>query len=119
MHEQEIRRRFPRASKDFLALNAGARLSRAELEPAAQKTLVDRLPRKAPGHPRVTLSYRASFVRPLDPDNLAGATKYCTDALVRCGLLDGDSPTQIEIRWSQEKVSHYDQEKLTLTIEQL
>src|SRR5215471_1252361 len=109
---------FPNASKTFLALNAdpGARVPGPEPQPPPQAPLVGRAPGEAARRPRVALGYRASVVRPLDLDNLAGATKHVTDALVRCGLLHGDSPEQVEISWSQERVAHFDEEKLTITI---
>ena len=117
MDQPAIRNLFRNASKAFQELNAGLGLSATQPQPAAEKALEHSPSGKAASPPRTVLSYRASLVRPIDPDNLAGATKYLTDALVRCGLVDGDSPQQIEIRWSQEKVAHYDEEKLTLTIE--
>jgi len=116
MNEQEFRRRFPHASRAVVQLNTGAAVSAAELKPAAAAPLDDRFPREASRHPRVKLSYRARVVRPLDADNLAGSTKYITDALVRSGLLHGDSPEALTIEWSQEKVGHYEEEQLILTI---
>jgi|SRR6516165_6297816 hypothetical protein len=107
---------FPNASAEFQRLNAGLGLPPAEPKPAAPEALVDRAPREAASDSRVKLSYLARIVRPLDPDNLAGSTKYITDALVRCGLVDGDSPEKIEIAWAQEKVAHYDEEALVITI---
>jgi len=109
-------KKFPNASEAFKALNAGLGLSRPVTQSSAQASLGDRASRKASRAARTRLSYCASLVRPLDPDNLAGSTKYCTDALVRSGLLHGDSPEQIEIVWSQKKVAHFDEEKLTITI---
>lgn len=116
MNEQEFKTRFPNASRDTIALNTRPRLPAAEPQPAAQTPLDDSLPREAARHSRVALGYHARVVRPLDPDNLAGSTKYVTDALVRCGLLDGDSPEQIAITWTQEKVVRYDDEALIITI---
>jgi hypothetical protein len=65
---------------------------------------------------RVGLSYVLYRVRLLDPDALHGATKVCTDCLCQAGLITGDGPEQIELRVEQEKVSHRNEQKTTLTI---
>ena len=113
----KLRRLFPNASADFIALNPDAGgLPAADPQPAPPASLVGRLPGKAARHPRVVVGYRAFLVRPFDADNLAGSTKFVTDALVRSGLIHGDAPEEIEIRWSQERVAHYTEEKCLVTI---
>ena len=116
MNEQEFRQRFPNASKDTVALNADLGLPSAEPKPAPAKALVDRPSGEKARAQRIKLSYHARLVRPHDADNLAGGTKFITDTLVRCGLLDADSPDAIEISWTQEKVAHYNEENLMITI---
>ena len=59
------------------------------------------------------ISLRTSL---LDEDNLAGGSKYLTDALRYAGLLKSDDPLSTSLGWRQEKVPHKDQEETIIQI---
>lgn len=52
----------------------------------------------------------------LDEDNLAGGSKYLTDALRYAGLLKSDDPLSTSLGWQQEKVPHKNQEETIIQI---
>lgn len=115
MNEDQIKTLFPRASRSFIAANAGLRAQKPE--PTSRATLVDASPGKAESDERIVLSYVLHRVRLLDPDNAVGATKTITDCLCEVGLIPGDAADQIEISVEQEKVNHYSEQRTTVHIE--
>ena len=117
MNEQELRYRFPRASKSFLEANLN-RLRPAQPQPAPRASLGDTVERTTQGTGRITLRYRIYRVRLLDEENLChlGSTKSITDCLVEAGLLPGDDPKTVKIEVSQERVAHYSHERTVIEI---
>lgn len=112
--EQRIRSLFPRASQSFIDANAG--LCAKKPEPTPRPALVNPASGKTKSDARIVLSYILHRVRLLDPDNAYGATKTITDCLCQIGLLPGDSEHEIEIKVTQEKVNHYEEQRTTLHI---
>jgi hypothetical protein len=114
-----LRTLFPRGSKAFFQANE-AKTDHPLPDPHPKrhkKTALDNpIPREKESLGRITLSYRLFRVRPLDPDTVAGSTKDLTDGLRRCGLIPGDDPTQIRLEVEQERVSHFADERVELTI---
>jgi hypothetical protein len=109
-----IQARFPRASQSFIKANSQLRAAQPQRESAT--TLVKAIPRAQKVRDRITLCYCFCRVRPLDLDNAYGATKNCTDALCRCGLLPGDDPTKITLQVVQKRVKKYSQEQTEIEI---
>jgi hypothetical protein len=114
--KQRIKAMFPHASADFLDVNIGFGLRAKADQPTSRSALECPVERKEEVPARVGLFYVLYRIRLLDPDALDGATKVCTDCLCQAGLLPGDGPEQIELRVEQEKVSHRNEQKTTLTI---
>jgi len=110
-----LRYTFPRASKDFLALNDPG-IPTPKLEQNQKEALGRTEGRKASCVGRTRVSFKGFFVRPLDPDNHAGSCKDLLDGLWRCGLIDGDAPWQIELITSQERVNHFSEERIEIEI---
>lgn len=114
-HEQDVlRKMFPNASRSVIARNphlTQAGLSHPQPKPIIRHDSLGKAKGKEKSHGsgpggthRVTItSHRA---RAVDPDNLAGGSKYLIDALRVCGLITDDSPEHIELVVRQEKVAH-------------
>ena len=110
---------FPRGSKAFFEANETRTdhpLQTVDAKRHKKTALVKAIPRAKESLGRITLSYRIRRVRPLDPDGLGSCTKNCTDGLRRCGLIPGDDPFQIRLEVEQERVSHFADECIKLTI---
>lgn len=106
---------FPRASKDFLDLN------RSVPDPQPESALRDEplgnvKRKKADPRCRV-LRYTSYRARLLDTDNLAGGTKYFTDALRQCGVIADDTPKHIQLEVKQIKVQHRSEERTVIELE--
>lgn len=71
---------------------------------------------KGSGDGRTVVRIVSRRTRLLDADNLAGGTKYLTDAIRKVGLLVEDSPESVALEFAQQKVSHKDQEETVVTI---
>ena len=93
-----------------------AELPDAEPEQPAGAEHVDSDQGKGPGKARIIIRYLSLRTSLLDEDNLAGGTKYLTDALRAGGIIPGDDPRSVKIEWDQQKVPHKDQEETVVTI---
>jgi hypothetical protein len=109
-----LKQKFPHASQQFINLNSP--IPAAVPQRDAPTTLVKKGQGKGTIRGRTRVCYRGFFVRPLDTDNLAAGTKQITDTLTRCGLLPADDPYNLSIQWEQEKVVHFADERLEITI---
>jgi hypothetical protein len=74
--------------------------------------------RKEKSMGRVIVSFTGYRVRPLDPDNFSGSVKNLLDGLRHAGLILGDEPTKIKLVTDQVKVSHYEEEKTVIELEE-
>lgn len=116
MTRRELLRRFPNASRAFLAANAG--LPGAESQRDRRKALGNRQADEE-GRPCCPLfcvtivSYRT---RLLDPDNCTGGAKLLLDALRYEKLIPGDSPKDIILDVSQVQVASQDEEGTVVCI---
>lgn len=68
-------------------------------------------------HHRTKLVITSHRTHMLDPDNLAGGSKYLIDGLRGCGLIEEDSWEKLELEIRQKKVSDLEAEKTVLEIE--
>lgn len=71
---------------------------------------------KGPSKARIVVRIVSMRTSLLDEDNLAGGSKYLTDALRYGGFLKSDDPLSTKIEWEQQKVPHKDQEETVVTI---
>lgn len=123
MNEEELRRRLPNASGDFLRLNAqtGAADIRTDDAGAPAK------PKRIAGHgtlgpPQVKVPTGQHFLvvvtsyrkRLLDEDNLI--EKYHVDLCRYAGILPADSPGTAKIEVKQEKVGPKEPERVSIQI---
>jgi len=73
----------------------------------------------AVGLRRVTLTrLYGRRCRPFDQDGLVGGCKKIVDAMVKSGMLSGDSPAQAEVHWAQERSPDYGLRVLIEELEQ-
>ncbi len=108
MTPDEIRRRFPNASRDVFAANAPGAGESSKLEcPASKGTLATIKAQEV--DPR-SFFVRITSIRKrlLDEDNLA--SKYHTDCLRYAGLLPSDAPAQTRIETRQRKTNKGEEE---------
>jgi hypothetical protein len=116
MKRERIKQLFPNASQSTIDVNADPRLQDTELERALCDGALATGEGKGESAGRVILSYTSYRQRLLDPDNLAGGTKFLTDALRYCGALRDDTENQVELRFTQKKVSDKTQEKTLIEV---
>ncbi len=109
-----LKTHFPHASQDFLKSNG--EIPSGITQPTVSDALVEKKKRGRTIRGRTRVCYRGFFVRPLDADNLAAGTKQITDTLTRCGLLPADDPYNLSIKWEQEKVVHFADERIEIEI---
>ncbi len=114
MNEQTIRQLFPNASQS--TVDANTELQDTELERPVRDGALAKGKGKDKGAERIILSYTSYRQRLLDPDNLAGGTKFLTDALRYCGAIPDDQEHQIDLRFAQKKVETKAQEKTLIEI---
>src|SRR6266404_382829 len=109
---------FPHGSNAFFSANSkiGREIQASQSQPPVPMALVKTHKRTSTISGRVRVVYTGCFVRPQDADNLAGATKICTDTLRTIGLLLNDDPYSIELSWRQRKVEHFTNERLEIEI---
>jgi hypothetical protein len=117
MTESDLKKFFPYASKSTFARNAGAD-SQAP-SPKSQRAVRDE-PLAAPARKesylgRVVVRVKSFRCRLLDPDNLC--PKYLIDGLRHAGLIRDDSPQDIILEVSQEKVATRKEEYTRIEIE--
>lgn len=115
----KLRALFPRGSDSFFKANetkTDSQLPHSNPKPDKASALDAAIPRKEKSMGRVTVRYRLCRVQPLDPDNATGSVKDCTDGLCRCGLLQGDDPTQITLVVEQCKVDRYSEERTEIEL---
>jgi hypothetical protein len=114
MPQTNLRKIFKYGSNAFFQANH--QIQSSEPQSTAPNALGCSIQGKKESLGRVTLSFRGFFVRLKDPDNFAGSLKNCVDAIRRCGLVDDDTPDKIKLICEQEKVAHFGQERIELTI---
>jgi hypothetical protein len=114
MNETDFKRLFPNASKSTTALNVELRPTIPQSAP--RPTLVGPIQGKEEGTDRARVCITTRRVRCLDPDNNTGSVKTLIDLLCAVGLLDGDSPTQIDLQVAQEKAAHYSEQQTLVEI---
>ena len=93
-----------------------AQLPDAEPEQSPRAEPLDTDQGEGPRKARIVVRYLSLRTSLLDEDNLAGGTKYITDALRAGKLIPGDDPRSVKIEWEQQKVPHKDQEETVVTI---
>lgn len=103
---------FPRASKDFIALNT--RKAPAIVERRKKSALGKRNEAKEGNSGLYIVRVTSHRVRPLDDDNLC--EKFHVDALRYAGILSGDSPDKARIVTTEKKVKKKSQEKTLIEI---
>lgn len=114
MKPEDLKRILPRASKAVIDLNSG--LQDTESKCSVLNGALAKSKGKKESSGRVILRYTSYRQRLLDPDNLAGGTKFLTDALRYSGAIRGDTADQIDLRFSQKKVDTKAQEKTLIEI---
>lgn len=114
MNAARLKTLLPRASQEFIDLNAGLH------DPVAERSFCDgtlaKKSRKTQGARRTILRYTSYRQRFLDIDNLAGGTKFLTDALRYCGAISGDTQDEIILEVAQKKVAQKAQQKTLIEI---
>jgi len=105
---------FPRASKSFIDANAG--LFTKEPQRDLRPTVVDQAPREEEGDARIIVSIVMFRVRLLDTDNAYGSAKPLIDCLRTCGLIPDDTEKAINLKVTQEKVAHFNEQRTEVKI---
>jgi len=116
VNEQEIRRRFPRASADFIAANVDAGLQSAQPKPLPADALDQPTKGGHQGSGRVVVRITLCRVRVTDLDNAYGGLKPLVDALVLCELIDDDDPSAIRLEVRQQKVGRLADQKTKIEL---
>src|SRR5215469_613517 len=108
-NENDLKQWFPRGSRAFFDANLG--LSSGVAQPDIRPTVVPACCGKEKSNVRPVIRIVMYRVRLLDKDNAYGATKALVDCLREIGIISGDSTEDIDLRVSQIKVDHFNQEK--------
>ena len=117
MHEADIRRLFPHASRSLLEANA-RRIPDAEPAKPARKVgaldVADEGEAPRTGCPAVRFTlFRVNL---LDVDAKHGSCKDLLDALRYAGAIYGDREGEITLEVEQVKVRHYAEEKTEIEV---
>ncbi len=73
-------------------------------------------PRETESLSRPLVRFIGYRVHPLDPDNFAGSIKDLLDGLRHAGLIPGDESWRIRLETTQEKVSHFADERTVIEL---
>lgn len=119
---ENLRARFPHASKSFLKANAGPERLRAAKPERPEGVPLERVASGAGkggegAVDRTRITLRIFSCRPLDWDNYC--IKQIQDCLLHAGLLDSDGWNRLEGHVISEKVHSQAEERAEITIEEL
>lgn len=117
MTRNELSRRYPNASEDFLSKNSSdGVLSHPEPQRDKAPALGTAVPGKEESVSRTRVRFTGYRLRPLDPDNFAGSVKDCLDFLRHANLIEGDEPWRIILETEQVKVNKRIDQKTVIEI---
>ncbi len=114
MNDSEIKRIFPRASKDFADLNADGISRDPKPQSVVRNERLDEKAGKAKNAIRHIVRITSFRTRLLDTDNLC--PKFFIDALRYAGCIYDDAEKDIDLRVSQRQVEKRTQEKTLIEI---
>lgn len=106
---------FSLRSKGFIKNESGewvkansvaTRIPNSELKPDLHGTLEQETQAKPARNGLVNICFTLIRTRLLDWDNAAGSCKIICDTLKKCGAIQDDSPSHIEVTVKQKKVAH-------------
>lgn len=116
MIPERIKQLFPYASQSTIEANVNTQLQDTQPERALCDGPLAARKGKSASAGRIVLSYTSYRQRLLDIDNLAGGTKFLTDALRYCGALQDDTEDKVDLRFAQKKVAKKTQEKTLIEL---
>lgn len=120
MTENELRRRFPRASTSFIKANADPvpedprPIAIVERDPGDGALGAGEVQAPSPG--RYVVRFTSVRKRLIDEENLC--SKFHTDALRYARILHGDNPAQAHIIVTQRQTTEGEEEHVTIEITQ-
>jgi hypothetical protein len=116
MNEEEIRKKFPRASQSFVRANRTDRPRETpQLEPDPVVGALGEGQAQAVHTGRFLVRIEAVRVRLIDQDNLC--EKYHVDCLRYAGLIPDDSPDRTQIEVTQRKAKKGEEEHVIVSVE--
>lgn len=116
MKPERLKQIFPHASKSTIEINADTSLQDTEPKRALRDGPLAASEGKGACAGRTILCYTSYRQRLLDPDNLAGGTKFLTDALRYSGAIRDDTENQVDLRFAQKKVAHKKEQKTLIEL---
>ena len=108
----EFSRLFSRSSESFRKANP----SLFAAKPTGVRALAREVQGQEKSDDRVIVGIVMFRCRVLDKDNAYAATKSLTDCLREVGLILDDSQKQIDLRVTQERVAHRDDQRTEVTL---
>jgi len=119
MNADELTRKFPGASADFIRANISADNTRAiaQLESTARPRALAAKKGKGCDSQRFFVRVTSRRGRLLDEDNLC--PKYHVDLCRYAGVIPGDAPDQVSIQTRQQKVGKSEAEEIVIEVSRL